>query len=344
MSALKDRVRRLVIPGQGHDAHGDRPREGAGPAPTVNPFNPTGPSGRGSGRPEGLLGHSDQHAGGGLVNLATRDVLRSWLDAHAPFWAEALPDCVRPGAFAAAALTALYNDTRLQRCDPQSVLMALVQSAYFGLLPDGKHAVIIADGRHADFVPMYQGYLELMYRSGLVKSVTFDHIRHGDTWRIDQGKPAPDDFTHVKNVVNPGPPLVAYCFAWLGNGARSQIHFCTRERAEAIRDDWSRHYRRAEEAGTFDSLWHTRFADMWLKTAVRQAARGLPTSPEMRQLMDHEDQAEHGNRVPSSVVNLPREAWAATTADDLAADAHHAAFRAAKKAQTSPRDEPREAP
>lgn len=340
MSALKDRVRRLVIPGQGHDAHGDRPRprEGSGPAPTVNPFSSTGPAG-GTDRPDGLLGNADQHVGGGLVDLATRDVLKGWLDAHAPFWAESLPDCVKPGAFAAAALTALYNDSRLQRCHPQSVLMALVQSAYFGLLPDGKHAVIVPRGRHAEFIPMYQGYLELMYRSGLVKSPVFDHIRHGDTWKVDQGKPAPDDFTHIKNVVNPGPPLVAYFFAWLPGNVRSQIHFCDRARAEAIRDQWSEDYRRAEEAGTFDSVWHTRFNDMWLKTVVRQAARSLPTSPEMRQLMDHEDQSERGNRVPSSVVNLPREAWA-TTADDLAADAHHAAYRAAKEAAQGTADEP----
>lgn len=342
MSALKDRVRRLVIPGQGHDANGDRPRprEGAGPAPTVNPFTPTGTT-AGTGGQDGLIGHADQHAGGGLVNLATRDVLKGWIDAHAPFWAESLPDCVRPGAFAAAALTALYNDHRLQRCHPQSVLMALVQSAYFGLLPDGRHAVIVARGRHAEFIPMYQGYLELMYRSGLVKSVVFDHIRHGDTWRVDQGKPAPDDFTHNKNVVAPGAPLVAYCFAWLANGARSQIHFCDQAHAEAIRDEWSEDYKRAEAAETYDSLWHTRFADMWLKTVVRQAARSMPTSPEMRQLMDYEDQAGR-NRTPSSVVNLPREAWAATNADDLAADAHHAAYRAAKEAAHAAADEPGE--
>lgn len=331
MSALKDRVRRLVIPGQGHDAHGDTPdpRKGAGGAPTVNPFNPTGQT---RDRPEGLLGHADQHAGGGLVNLATRDVLKGWIDAHATFWAESLPDCVKPGAFAAAALTALYNDTRLQRCHPQSVLMALVQSAYFGLLPDGKHAVIVARGQHAEFIPMYGGYLELMYRSGLVKSPVFDHIRQGDTWRLDQGKPAPDDFTHQKNIISPGTPLVAYFFAWLPGNVRSQIHFCDRARAEAIRDEWSEDYKRAEANQTYDSLWHTRFNDMWLKTVVRQAARSLPTSPEMRQLMDYEDQAGRGDRVPPSVVNLPREAWAATNADDLAADAHQAAYQAAKEA------------
>ncbi|WP_242890753.1 recombinase RecT [Actinomadura litoris] len=329
MSPLKDRVRRLAIPGQGRDAHGDIPGPRKGPGPTVNPFNPTS---QGEKRAEGLLGYTDQHSGGGLINLATRDALRDWIDAHSPFWAESLPGCVRPGAFAGAALTALYNDTRLQRCDPQSVLMALVQSAYFGLLPDGKHAVLVPHDRHADFVPMYQGYLELMYRSGLVKSTVFDHIRHGDKWHVDQGKPAPDDFTHEKNVVNPGSPMVAYFFAWLPGNVRSQIHFCDRARAEAIRDQWSEDYKRAEAAGTYDSLWHTRFNDMWLKTVVRQGARSMPTSPEVRQLMDYEEQSGRGHRIPPSVLNLPDEAWAATNADDLAADAQQAAHQAAKAA------------
>lgn len=52
------------------------------------------------------------------------------------------------------------------------------------MIPDGQQAVINTDDRIATFIATYEGYVELMWRSGLVKSVVAQLGYQGDEYEF----------------------------------------------------------------------------------------------------------------------------------------------------------------
>ncbi|MFI9026384.1 recombinase RecT [Streptomyces sp. NPDC053560] len=235
--------------------------------------------------------HAAERSEGG----ETTDTVMTWLERYDAHFTKALPSHVDSRVFLAAVRDALPG---LARCTPASLLQALLTCARFGLVPDGKHAVIKREGKLAVFVPMYQGYVELMYRSGRVGSVHVGMIHAGDEWNYEPTAPAPLDFTHKPALdvsrEDRGKPILAYAFCWLAGGARSQVVILTREDAEEIRDEYSEAYQRARDAGRTDSFWHTDFDSMWKKSALRRLHKVVPMSAELVQLTRADDAGDAG--------------------------------------------------
>ncbi|MGA5496694.1 recombinase RecT [Streptomyces cinereoruber] len=244
------------------------------------------------------------------------DHAAAWLARYADEFTKALPSHMDAGAFLAAVRTILPD---LVQCTPASLLQALLACARFGLLPDGRHAVITREGSIASFVPMAQGYVELMYRSGRVGSVHVGMIHEADEWSYEPTAPAPADFVHKPAVALPkaqrGPVILAYAFCWMTSGARSQVIVLSREDAEEIRDEYSVAYQRAKEAGRTDSFWHTDFDRMWAKSALRRLHKVVPLSAELVALEKADDAGDAGEvqviHAPADDVQLLADAVAA---------------------------------
>lgn len=235
--------------------------------------------------------HAAEQAEGGEAT----DTVMTWLERYDAQFTKALPSHVDSSAFLAAVRDALPD---LARCTPASLLQALLACAKFGLVPDGRHAVIKREGKLAVFVPMYQGYVDLMYRSGQVRSVHVGMIHAGDEWNYEPTAPSPLDFTHKPALdvsrAHRGKPILAYAFCWLAGGSRSQVVLLTREDAEEIRDEYSVAYRRARDEGRTDSFWHTDFDAMWSKSALRRLHKVVPMSAELVQLAQADDAGDAG--------------------------------------------------
>lgn len=244
----------------------------------------------------------------------TSDAVLAWLERYGDHFTKALPSHVDTAAFFAAVRDALPG---LVRCTPASLLQALLTCARFGLVPDGRHAVIKREGAQAVFVPMYQGYVELMYRSGRVGSVHVGLVHENDEWSFEPTAPAPLDFTHRPRVDLPkaerGPVILAYAFCWMTSGARSQVVVLSREDAEAIRDEYSVAYQRAEESGKQDSYWHTDFDSMWSKSALRRLHKVVPMSAELVALIKADEAGDAGQ---VQVVHAPEDAGLVEQAEE----------------------------
>lgn len=229
-----------------------------------------------------------------LPDLAANDPVMRWLGQYEGHFRRALPAHVEPAHFVSVAWDAMQ---KLRNCTPQSIGAALLACARFGLLPDGKHAAIVPYGQTATFVPMYEGYIDLMYRSGRVDSVHFGWIRQNDRWDYEPSAPPPGDFMHRPRVELSkdarGPIILAYAFAWI-RGARSQVVLLNREDAEEIRNEHSRSFQTAERKQRYDSAWHTNFDAMWAKSCLRRLDKVVPSSPDMLALMRAEDAADAG--------------------------------------------------
>ncbi|MFD6935303.1 recombinase RecT [Streptomyces goshikiensis] len=223
------------------------------------------------------------------------DTVMTWLEQYRSHFTKALPSHVDADTFLAAARSALPG---LARCTPASLLQALLACAEQGLLPDGRHAVITAEGKIAVFIPMAQGYLDKMYRSGRVASVHIGLIHERDEWNYEPSAPSPLDFTFRPALklskADRGPVILAYAFCWMTSGARSQVVILSREDAEEIRDEYSKAYQRAEESGTADSFWHTDFDRMWEKSCLRRLHKVVPMSAELVALAKVDDAGDSG--------------------------------------------------
>ncbi|HLL34246.1 MAG TPA: recombinase RecT [Streptomyces sp.] len=231
-----------------------------------------------------------------------------------------LPKHIGPGHFAAAVLEALPD---LAGCSPGSIRNAFRECARFGLVPDGVHAVVKADGPVARFVPMYQGYIDMMYRSDQVGAVHANTIREHDQLRYTPSAPSPDDFLHQYDPLmsegERGGIVGVYAFAWLVNGGettRSRIVFLNRSQAEEIRDTYSDDYRRAVERGVpEESPWHTHFWEMALKSALRRLMPYVPNSRELVALA-RADADFTGAPVPATAEDDTAEGTETTTAEE----------------------------
>ncbi|MEU6929033.1 RecT family recombinase [Streptomyces sp. NPDC046374] len=242
------------------------------------------------------------------------DVALAWLEQYGDDFTKALPAHIDVKAFLSAVRAALPG---LVHCTPASLRQALLTCARFGLVPDGRHAVIKREGAVAVFVPMAQGYVELMYRSGRVGSVHVGLIHEHDEWNFEPTAPAPLDFTHrpalAKSKAERGPVILAYAFCWMTSGARSQVVILSREDAEEIRDEYSTAYRRAKESGADDSFWHTDFTKMWAKSALRRLHKVVPMSAELVALIKADDAGEAGQ---VQVIHAPEDAGLADEAEE----------------------------
>lgn len=229
------------------------------------------------------------------TDIAAQDPTLAWLERRSSLIARALPKHIDEGHFIEAALTSMG---KLRNCNTETIYTALMACARFGLAPDGVRAAIVPFGKTATFVPMYQGLIDVMHRSGKVRSVRVDFIRANDLWEYTPTNPSPRDFFHKPRVELPkedrGDVILAYAYAWMDGGSRSQVVLLNRQDAIEIRDLYSKAYAYGESTGKRDSAWHTHFDQQWAKSGVRRLAKLVPTSPELVTLLQADIDADEG--------------------------------------------------
>ncbi|MGW0993475.1 recombinase RecT [Streptomyces sp. NPDC002523] len=237
-----------------------------------------------------------------VTDLAVNDSARQWLQRRATYFTDALPRHVDRAHFMAVALASME---KLKGCTPESISTALLACCRFGLEPDGRQAAIVPYKGVATFQPMYQGYVELMYRHPAVDTVHFGWIREKDEWDFEPTAPSPRDFRHKPRVdltdEERGKVILAYAFAWIG-GHRSQVIMLNRQQATEIRDKYSRAYAKAVREGKTDSPWQTSFDAMWAKSCVRRLVKVVPTSTELTELINADDDADDAGSTTPPVI------------------------------------------
>jgi phage RecT family recombinase len=217
-------------------------------------------------------------------------------------------------AFMRTALTMLMDEKSgpaLMNCDRPTLYKALLDAARFGLMPGTDECAIVAYGTTATFLPQYQGYVKMFFNTGQVSAVVAKVIYKRDFWTEEYGDGRgfyhkPLRFTEdgedvprarldingnvVKGPGDDNPPILAYCFIRFKDGSRTEVEIISKQEAVEVRDHKSRSYANAEKSWNGrpprrNSTWHTDFLAMWLKTAVRRAAKYAPKSPEILDLI-----------------------------------------------------------
>lgn len=175
------------------------------------------------------------------------------------------------------ALTCLRTTPSLARCEPTTVLGALMTCAQLGLRPGVLgHAWLLPfrdrrDGVHkAELVIGYQGLVDLAHRSGRVASLVARTVYEGDTFDVEYG--LSDNLIHKPKLFGErGEPIAYYAVVHYTSGGHG---FVVMSHAEMC--DY-----RDKHAKSTRGPWRDHFEPMSWKTCVRQLSRWMPRSTEL---------------------------------------------------------------
>jgi len=222
-------------------------------------------------------------AGRQVANRAPADdtELRTQIRNMIPQFRLAMPSGADAEQLARDLLTVLSNTPKLAECDPRSVLGGAMTIAQLGLRPGVGalgHAWLIPFRGKAQVIIGYKGWLELVYRSGMVSTVGVRRIHEADTFTFEYDD-ARTRVRHIPEWRNPSPVIGWYGAATLvaGNG-------------EVITEPWSlakmEEHRDAfamarDRDGNVVGPWRDNFLAMCDKTALLQLFRLLPKSTEI---------------------------------------------------------------
>lgn len=119
----------------------------------------------------------------------------------------------------------------------------------------------------------YQGYVELMYRAGAVSSVVAEVVYTNDHFEFSPGRHERPIHEIDWDAEDRGQLRLVYAYAAMKDGATSKVVVLNQA-------DINRIKKKAQSADSQYSPWQTDEPAMWLKSAVRQLRKWVPTSAE----------------------------------------------------------------
>lgn len=188
---------------------------------------------------------------------------------------------IRPETFVRWCVTALRRQPALLKCNRQSLLGAMVQSAQLGLDPSGAtgQAYLVPFGAECTFIIGYRGYVGLAYRSGQIASIDAHVVYEGDAFDYAYG--LHPKLNHTPTEGERGALRAAYAIARIKGGETVFV--------VVTAPDIARIKTSSASARSKSSPWTTHEASMWQKSAIRQLAKLLPLSTEAMGAVSRDD-------------------------------------------------------
>jgi recombination protein RecT len=191
-----------------------------------------------------------------------------------------LPADVSVETFMSHFKVAVMKTAGLLECTPKSVVLACIQAANDGLLPDGREAAIIVynkkqrDGswvREASYQQMYLGILKRIRQAAEVAKIEARVVYAEDHFDYSYGDEAFIEHKPYYGTQDKGSIIAAYAICHFKDGQRQHEVMDARE-ILSIRD----------RSKSFDpnkpgsSPWHTDFGEMAKKTVLKRLGKILP--------------------------------------------------------------------
>jgi recombination protein RecT len=219
--------------------------------------------------------------------------LKDLFEKAKPSIAAVLPKHVTADRLLKVALSATSRTPELLACTPQSMLLAVMQSAELGLEVGG----LLGDAYFVKFkdtcqlIIGYRGMIKLARQSGDLKSLEAHVVRDNDVFELEFGLDT--KLIHKPAMAGElGKVVAAYAVARFKDGGH-QVDVMTLAEIEAIRTR-----SKSGESGP----WATDYAEMAKKTVVRRLCKYLPLSPELQKALEHEAAVEQN--VASPVIDI----------------------------------------
>lgn len=191
---------------------------------------------------------------------------------------DALPSHVCVESFQKSALNAYSSDVALQSCESTTFIAAMVECARLGLDPNNVlgQAYLVpvsVDGvSKVEFQIGYKGLIELVYRSGKVKSIYAHEVRENDEFYIDYG--LEHKLIHRPFLGGDRGDVIGYYAVYHLDNMGSNFVFMTRDEVVSHCKKYSRSFG--------NSLWESEFDAMAKKTIIKKILKYAPLSVELQ--------------------------------------------------------------
>jgi recombination protein RecT len=163
--------------------------------------------------------------------------------------------------------------------NPGAFLAALLDAARLGLEPGTEQYYLtprkVKNRLEILGIVGYQGHIELMYRAGAISSVVAECVYANDSFTFRPGVDERPVHEIDWDAEDRGPLRLAYAYAVMKDGATSKVVVLNRAAINRIKAS-------SQGADSEYSPWRKHEPSMWLKSAVRQLAKWVPTSAEYR--------------------------------------------------------------
>jgi recombination protein RecT len=206
-----------------------------------------------------------------------------------------LPSTITFDEFKNTLIAACSKDSKLLQADRASLMLACINAAADGLLPNGHEAALVifntkVDGQwvsKVQYMPMVAGVLKKLRQSGEIKTIFPACVHEGDEWEFELGS-TPKLVHRPQMLQARGPVIFAYARATLKDGTE-QFEVLHMDDILKIRDA-SKGYKDAAAKGK-SSIWGDWFEEMCKKSAIRRLAKYLPSSTDVQKMFEREDAA-----------------------------------------------------
>jgi recombination protein RecT len=214
---------------------------------------------------------------------------------HREDFAQVLPTHIKPETFVRVAVGVVNRDENLRAAatrDPGSLMVALLDAARQGLEPGTEQYYLTVRSGKVLGVRGYQGEIELIYRAGAVSSVIAEVVYRGDKFAYQPGRDERPRHEVDWDADDRGPIRLAYAYAIMKDGATSKVVIVNKARIDRAKQA-------SATAGKSFSPWNSDEAAMWLKTAIHDLRKWVPTSAEYLRSRQESSQAESSTPAPA---------------------------------------------
>lgn len=203
---------------------------------------------------------------------------------------------ISPDAFISSFRLAMARDPKIANCTPMSLLLACMDCARVGLPPDGKKAALVPfknndnnGALEATLIIMYQGHLDVIYRTGLISSAGCQVVYEGEDdpqyLRYSIGDDPFVEFNPPINRDDSKPIIAAFATAKAVDGIGKWVEVMGQKELEKVRA--------AGKAGDKSPGKHWP-SEMARKAPLRRMMKFLPKHPDLDALATIEARAYKG--------------------------------------------------
>jgi len=213
--------------------------------------------------------------------VSSTQAIESCLPAHIPV-----------KKFMRTAMSSITNNPDIGQCQTNTVISACQKAAQDGLILDGREAALVSFNKkngnqwekHAQYMPMVNGILKKLRNSGQISTISAQVVYENDEFSYNPGTAElnhnPDWFSER------GEPVGVYAIAELKDGGR-QVEIMNKAQLDEVRKVSKSGSDR--DTGEPAGIWKTWPQEMWKKTVLRRIAKYLPSSADLDQMWESDN-------------------------------------------------------
>jgi recombination protein RecT len=217
---------------------------------------------------------------------------------------QALPKHITPERVIQMASTVISANPRLAECNIGSIVGSIVEASVLGFKPSNAlgQCYFVPYGGNCQFQIGYRGWIELVRRSGQLKTIYAHVVREGDEFSYNLG--LHQDIQHKPAGSTSAAITHAYAVAHFKDGGY-QFEVLSFEEIEALRK------RNRAQSAKPSGAWATDYAEMAKAKAVKRLAKYLPVSDEVFKAMTTDEAVLSDEQLSTDGTGVNAEAVSA---------------------------------